>query len=254
MPEITRITREEFKRIIEQKPLVLVPVGSIEQHGPHCPLGTDSWIAQTIAQEACERTGALCAPPVFVALSEHHKGFPGTLWVSYQTFFNYLFDISKSLVYHGAQKLVFVNGHGGNTAALSNICSALRAQLNAFSLIFQWWIPPTHTKRIFKTEAVHADGVETSMVAAIDETLINKEAFEKIIPNDIPTQWSKRINGRMIPLYTHEFSPSGIAGTLDVYSLEKGREIKEAVIQDLIKVIHDFLEFQISQLYCDSLP
>ncbi|MFX1252265.1 MAG: creatininase family protein [Promethearchaeota archaeon] len=243
--EISKITRDVFKQTINTKPLVIVPVGSIEQHGPHCPLGTDSLIAEGVAQEACRRTETLCAPTIFIALSEHHKGFPGTLWVSRQTFSNYLVDISKSLVHQGAKKLIFVNGHGGNTAILTDLCSELRAQLNVISLVFQWWTPPMDLQRIFKAEAVHADGVETSMMAAIDSNLLDMKAFEQINPEEIPSVWSRKIGDSTLPLYTHEFSPSGIAGTLDVYSIEKGREVKEAAIKRLSKIIHELLEFEV---------
>ncbi|MFX1532859.1 MAG: creatininase family protein [Promethearchaeota archaeon] len=242
--EIAKITREVFKQIISTKPLVVMPVGSIEQHGPHCPLGTDSLIAEGVAQEACRRTETLCAPTIFIALSEHHKGFPGTLWVSRQTFFNYLIDISKSLVHQGVEKLIFVNGHGGNTAILTDLCSELRAQLNVVSLVFQWWAPPTDLQRIFKAEGVHADGVETSMMAAIDAELVDMKAFEQVNPKDVPSEWSRKIGDSTLPLYTHEFSSTGIAGALDVYSIEKGREVKEAAIQRLSKVIHELLEFE----------
>ncbi|MFX0094330.1 MAG: creatininase family protein [Candidatus Hodarchaeota archaeon] len=244
MVEITKITREEFKRLIDAKPLAVIPVGSIEQHGPHCALGTDSLIAEALSQEACKQTDTLCVPTVFVGLSEHHKGFPGTLWTSHHSFFNYLFDIAKSLVYQGVKKLIFVNGHGGNTSLLANLCSQLRSQLNVISLVFQWWTPPTEVQRIFKVGAVHADGVETSMIAAVNPQLVDMKAFEQINPEEVPVEWGKEIEGIVIPLLTHEFSSTGIAGLLDVFSLEKGQKLKEAVIQRLTKVIQKLLEFQ----------
>ncbi|MHA2362597.1 MAG: creatininase family protein [Candidatus Hodarchaeales archaeon] len=247
MVEMAKITRGVFKKIIEENPLIIIPVGSIEQHGPHSPLGTDSLIAEHLAQEATKRTGTLCAPTIFIGLSEHHKEFPGSLWISYTTYFNYLMDVARSLVFQGAKKLIFVNGHGGNSAQLSNICSEIRAQLNVLTLVYQWWEPDTEILRIFGSDGYHADGVETSMISAVDQELVDMEELKQIIPEEVSPEWSRKIDNSMIPLFTHEFSPSGIAGTLETFSVEKGKEIKEVSIKRLVNIIHEFSAFNIPE-------
>ena len=137
--EIKKITREEFKRVVARKPVVVIPIGSIEQHGPHSVLGTDSFIAETIACEACEQTGTLCAPTIYFALSEHHKGFPGTIWVSHETISKYLLDIAKALSCQGVKRLIFVNGHGGNDSMLSLLSVQLRYELDVISVVFRYY-------------------------------------------------------------------------------------------------------------------
>ncbi|SIS13392.1 creatinine amidohydrolase [Natronorubrum thiooxidans] len=100
--------------------LVLFPVGSTEQHGPHAPLGTDTLNAETIADAAAERYDGtvVVTPAVPVGVAEEHSQFTGILWTSLSTFKAYVRDIARSLAHHGFDRLVLVNGHGGNTVAL----------------------------------------------------------------------------------------------------------------------------------------
>ena len=237
MPKIAHLTRGKFKELINQNSVVIIPVGAVEQHGPQCPLGTDALTAEALAQEACQRSNTLVTPTVFIGLSQHHKEFAGTLWVSFNSFFNYLFDIAQALVYQGATKLIFVNGHGGNNALLDTLCADIKYRLNILALVFTWWIPDTDIQKIFAKGGGHADDVETSMIASIHPELVDMEEFNKLDPDKIPAKWGQSLEEVNIPLYTHEFSETGIAGTIDNFSIEKGQEIKEASIQRLVKII-----------------
>src|SRR6056297_2793632 len=104
--------------------LAVLPVGSTEQHGPHAPLGTDFLTAEAIAQagadahETATDESVVVAPPVPVGIAEEHRQFTGTLWVSEDTFRAYVRETVESLASHGWDRVVCVNGHGGNTDAL----------------------------------------------------------------------------------------------------------------------------------------
>jgi len=100
--------------------LAVLPVGSTEQHGPHAPLGTDTTTAAAVAREGVDRADqpAVVAPPIPVGVAAEHRQFPGTLWVSENTFRAYVRETCQSLATHGWDRIVVVNGHGGNVPAL----------------------------------------------------------------------------------------------------------------------------------------
>jgi Uncharacterized protein, putative amidase len=107
--------------------LALLPVGSTEGHGPHAPLGTDTLNAETVAAAGAERyedehgVPVVVGPPMTVGISKEHRAFDGTLWVSPDTFRSYVRETVESLAHHGFDRVVLVNGHGGNVDALREV-------------------------------------------------------------------------------------------------------------------------------------
>lgn len=118
---------------VSAKSLVLVPIGSTEQHGPHLPLNTDSVIAESVAGRAAEELSARLTPPPLVAptlaygASGEHAGFPGTVSLGHEALHAVIVETVRSLSLW-AGRVVFVNGHGGNTATLDAALGALRAE------------------------------------------------------------------------------------------------------------------------------
>jgi mycofactocin precursor peptide peptidase len=115
--------------------LVLVPVGSTEQHGPHLPLDTDTAIAQAVADELAPLLGARVAPAVPYGASGEHQAFAGTISIGTHVLNAVLVELGRSLTEWAAQ-VVFVNGHGGNLAALNAAVSLLHAEGRRVS-----WVP-----------------------------------------------------------------------------------------------------------------
>ena len=117
--------------------LAVLPVGSTEQHGPHAPLGTDAKTAVAVAAAGVdtyrERTGVdvPIAPTIPVGVAAEHRAFDGTLWVSPDTFRAYVRETVASLAHHGFDRVVIVNGHGGNTDALRGQPSPRRRRLDS---------------------------------------------------------------------------------------------------------------------------
>lgn len=121
--------------------LALLPVGSTEQHGPHAPLGTDTIAAQAVATAGAERYDGeiIVAPAIPVAIAEEHRHFTGTLWVSPDTFRQYVRETVASLAHHGFDRVVIVNGHGGNVDALREVCGTISRHDRAYSVSFTWF-------------------------------------------------------------------------------------------------------------------
>src|SRR5699024_11691337 len=111
--------------------LAVLPVGSTEQHGPHAPLGTDRLTARAVAEagtaayEDARDRAVVLAPTIPVGIAEEHRGFSGTLWVTPDTFRQYVRETVDSLAFHGFEKVVLVNGHGGNVGALREVAETI---------------------------------------------------------------------------------------------------------------------------------
>lgn len=116
--ELTRPAFEEWLAT-EPVPVAIIGIGSIEQHGPHLPLGTDSLAVREYVHAVAEKTNSICVHPCFPGYSPHHMGFAGTITFSEETLLGVLMDTVGSLACHGIKRFVFLNGHGGNTNILN---------------------------------------------------------------------------------------------------------------------------------------
>ena len=128
----------DLESYFEAESLAIVPLGSTEQHGPHLPEGTDHLIAQALAREAAERTGYLCTPTITVGVSPHHRQFPGTMWVDAPVFRDYVESFSENLAYHGIDRIVYVNAHGGNVEHLREVGRRLHEAETAYAVEWMW--------------------------------------------------------------------------------------------------------------------
>ncbi|MGQ9726661.1 MAG: creatininase family protein, partial [Candidatus Bathycorpusculaceae bacterium] len=131
--ELTWVDVEEY---LKEHDVVVVPVGSCEQHGPHLPIDTDAYDAFWLSMKAAEKAQcALVAPPIYYGVSLHHMDFPGTVTLTPHTLEQLAYEVAHSLVKHGFRKILFENGHGGNTSALEAAAQRIKADTNAFVAI-----------------------------------------------------------------------------------------------------------------------
>jgi creatinine amidohydrolase len=113
------MTQPEAEEILKRSGLVILPMGSVEQHGPHLPCGTDYLASLVIGQKVAELVDALLVPFCPIGVTPFHMSFAGTLSLQPQTFIAVTEDICGSLVQHGARRIVFLNWHEGNTASMN---------------------------------------------------------------------------------------------------------------------------------------
>ncbi len=222
---------DEAEGYFRNNEVAILPVGSNEQHGQHAPLGTDHFIAKALAEEAAKRTGVICSQVIPFGVSFVHRQFGGTISISPQHFKDYVGDVCRSLTYYGIRRIVVVNGHGGNRSALTELAYELRAD-GVFATIFTWWeAAATLLPTIFApTERRHAGAEETSMVLHLHPELVNmKKATDENSPTH-PTMTA----GIALPLDTVDHTVSGVLGNSTASSAEKGREVFEAVVDELV--------------------
>lgn len=188
--------------------LALIPVGSTEQHGPHGPLGTDYLAAETIARETAERfdSEVVLTPPVPVGVSEEHRQFTGTLWVSPDTFRSYVREVAESLIAHGWNRIVLVNGHGGNIRALGEVADRLSRSESALVVPYTWF---EAVEGPF--EMGHAGPLETSLLLHTHPELVETERLEAGRDGGAD-HWGEWISGTNVAHDSAEFSENGTVG------------------------------------------
>ncbi len=150
---------------------VLIPIGSVEQHGPTGLIGTDALCAAVIAESAGEAMGVMVAPTISVGLAEHHMAFTGSMTLQKDTMVAVIRDWVGSLRRHGFRHFYFVNGHGGNIGVLNETTKSLNAGENgndaARHTFVNWWAGP-RTKALRdawygKSEGLHATPSEIAV-------------------------------------------------------------------------------------------
>ncbi|MFW6116629.1 MAG: creatininase family protein, partial [bacterium] len=124
---IAMMTFAEFQELAKGNPPVLIPMGSVEEHGPQNPMG-DYVLAEKIAHMVCERTGCILTPSIPFSYSEYFRKFPGTTTLRPETLFYLAEDVCNSLIYHGLDHLIFFNGHRGNNPILEHLGRKIRAE------------------------------------------------------------------------------------------------------------------------------
>ncbi|MCU4752077.1 creatininase family protein [Halobacteria archaeon AArc-curdl1] len=165
-------TWPELESYFDEKSLAIVPIGSTEQHGVHLPEGTDHIIAEGLAREAATRADYLCTPTINIGVSSHHRQFPGTMWVDAPAFRSYVESLSRNLAYHGVDRIVYVNAHGGNVPHLREVGRRLYEDEVAYAIEWMWdeSIPELVTE-LFEQNGPHAGPKETSMVWYLTENV-----------------------------------------------------------------------------------
>lgn len=164
---LQRMTWEEVGQCTEDGVrTVILPIGSTEQHGPHLPLGTDTLLANAVAEEAARRTKALVAPPLWFGWSPHHMVLPGTITIRPDVLVNLVYDIIDSLRQHGFESFVLLNGHRiVNVVWLQIVGERAKRELGVRIAIFD---PAFMSKEIVREldwgEIGHADEIESSQM------------------------------------------------------------------------------------------
>src|ERR687883_1278182 len=193
----------------ERSDIILIPIGSLEQHGAHLPLGTDTITALEVSRRAAAKADVPYTPPFWAGYSPQHlretESSVGTVTLRASTLNEVLYDIARSLIHHGWNKLVFVNGHGSNTKVLDPLLRRIKYETGAFVALYKPYAeryigllsglmenPPE------ETPGWHASELETSQMLAHDAVegtnYVRMERAEKTlahIPAFLPDTFRK---------------------------------------------------------------
>ncbi|MEM3506752.1 MAG: creatininase family protein [Candidatus Bathyarchaeia archaeon] len=248
------MTSQEFLEALSKDPIVIIPFGSIEQHGNHLPLGTDFLISYEVAKKASEilssELSVIVLPPVWIGLSIEHLDFPGTLtFYEPESFISLVVDICKSLKKHGIRKIVFLNQHGGNKGILRGILQSIKAKTGSFVLFIQLErLIKDAIKRIIDSSIeIHAGEVETSIMMHLFSSLVDVEKAKKELPEKFMETLYIKLNSEKVDFswLTKDLSSSGVIGDPLKASKEKGKELFEKAVNELCELLREFKRLKI---------
>jgi len=245
-PEI----RERLARI----DIALLPVGSIEQHGPHLPLDTDAFDADLLAKRvamACSDPRPLVLPLLPYGVSYHHDAFPGTISVSNDTLANLVYDIGMSAARNGIQKLVIINGHGGNSPALNFAAQLINRDARIFTCVDTGETSDVDIAPLIETpNDVHAGEAETSTTLAVRPRRVKKNAMAPSIPA-FSSHYLNFTSRRGVSWYaaTDRISTSGVMGDPTKASRQKGKKIWEIMIAHLVALVEDIKQMSLDEIH-----
>ena len=178
--EWRKLKAQDLRALAAENAVVVIPVASIEQHGPHLPVETDTRLGHEIAVRAARKASAtrptIVTPVVWMGLSEHHMPFGGTLTVSHSTFRAILRDLIVAVTRHGFRDVLISNSHGGNIIAMQQIADELASQVDATIVATTYVMEAGETYgEIMEDQASiqHACEGETSMMLAVAPDLVD---------------------------------------------------------------------------------
>ena len=263
LKEYRNLTRLEMEQIDKEETIVLIPVGAVEQHGNQAPLGTDDIIAEAMVEylgRALEEAGEadfpmLVFPLIPVGLSTEHKNFCGSITLRPDTYYHLLYDICVSLAHHGFKKIAFLVCHGGNMPIIQVLSRELRSELGIapFFLSSGAFNHPDVKATLSEGNIwdFHGGEMETSMVMAVDESLVKLDTAEPGIPASFVDNHTLLPYGAVSIGWvsedweTKDGKPIGIGGDPSGATAEKGRIILETSAKALVPGLLEIRDWKV---------
>ncbi|MCS7139755.1 MAG: creatininase family protein [Candidatus Nezhaarchaeota archaeon] len=171
----------ELKKLIDEGlDTVFVPVGTVEAHGKHLPLGTDFYIAERIAEIMCSKVGGVMAPTVPYGVTRSLIGYPGSLTLTSNTFKLLIKEVAVALGRKGFKFIIFVNGHGGNTDYIKEAIREAYLEVGVKGVLVDWWIAAKSViEKHYPVGHGHALAEETAALMATRPDLLKRELYDE---------------------------------------------------------------------------
>ena len=172
------MTWVDVKEYLVHNDMVIIPMGSTEQHGPQLPLGTDYVESIDLAKRISAKTGVIVAPLLLVGYSEYHTGFPGTISVKPETLSELLFEATESLIKYGFRRIMFFNFHGGNFIAQANVIHRINYETEALAIDIGLG---SAIQKLATEDSMdyHAGVYETSIMLYLVPSMVRLDKFQK---------------------------------------------------------------------------
>jgi creatinine amidohydrolase len=248
------LTWPEINEAVEARKVILLPIGSTEQHGHHLPLDVDNFLARSVCLETAKRAPRelLVMPTIPYGYNEHALDFPGTIHVHYDHFIEYCLDICKSVVHAGFDRIIIVDGHGSN----EHLCEfiARRATLETDGLVAStmWTNLVIEEFEAIRDSgqggAAHAGELETSAYLHLDASKVQMDKASdhyggaagregsRFTAVDLTKGWGPI----KLVQWTSSATPTGVSGAATLSTKEKGRRIVDAASANLLEFVREF--------------
>lgn len=232
----------------DDQPVVVLPIGSVEDHGYHLPLDVDNFLIGSICEEAAKRApdDILLMPLIPYGFETHHMDFTGTIDIRQEHLLNFVLDVTKSVAHHGFRRILIADGHGSNMPILELVARRTILETDALCACFIWpGLAPKEIAEVRETDRggmAHAGELETSVYLHLDPDRVQMDkAVRDIGMPESEFIWMDLMQGSPVRLMDEwtRFSKSGVYGDATVATAEKGEKVFEAVVAAFIRLVHE---------------
>jgi creatinine amidohydrolase len=249
------LTTEEFTRAR----IAVLPVAAVEQHGPHLPVGVDTYIAQAYLARVRallpDDSPVAFLPVQTIGASDEHKAFAGTLTLSPQTALAAFIEIGESVHRAGIAKLVIVNSHGGNIALIDLAARQLRVRHGMLAVHASWGrfgYPDGLFSDAEHTHGIHGGDIETSIMLAGHPDLVRRDRIANFIPATYAMEQAYRHLRADFPVgfgwMTQDLNASGALGDASLATAQKGEAALDHGARAFVELLRDVEKFALSGL------
>jgi creatinine amidohydrolase len=245
------LTGPEIATEISSSSILLLPVGAVEQHGPHLPLSVDHVIAHETATALVDECGdeldVWQLPTISISKSSEHAWSPGTLYFSPETLLAMLRDIGRSITPTGAERLVLLNGHGGNTTHLGTALRELRLEFGLKTFLMHPALPPAYGGSSTESElgmGIHGGLDETSVFMHLRPDQVQLEKAARRVPEALDKNTHVKFGGSVsFGWLSNDFNPDGYIGDPTGATAERGKQLFERSIATLSEAMEEVKTF-----------
>lgn len=237
---------------LNESSILVLPMGAIEQHGPHLPFSTDLEIARACAEAVVDQVGEehdlwLLEPLAFTKSNEH-AGTPGTFWLGPETLLRVLDDIGRSMSATPAKKLAFLNGHGGNSSLINVACRELRLNHGLETFLMHPNVPPDQGGPSSEEElgfGIHGGVGETSIMLHLRPDLVRMDLASRNVPEHLAANEHVKFGGTVsFGWLASDFGPDGHIGDPTGATPERGKQSFEAAVSRLGAAFGEIADFR----------
>lgn len=242
----------QIQKAIDESAIIVIPIGATEQHGPHLPLATDYFMAETVAYQAAASLKAkgvkvLVTPAIWTGYSPHHMDFAGSITLRGETVINLLIDVVKSIWSHGARKIFILNGHGGNMNLINSTVQMLKFEHQVMVTAASYWsfatkfIPEWRLSELGGID--HACEMEMSLMLHNAPGLANQDQARN-------ASWfpkSRFLTGDLMagaPVSTawsfKDLTTDGTLGNAEIASANRGKDLMQVIVDEITEFLIDF--------------
>src|SRR5216683_2367695 len=253
------LTPQHFAELDTERLVAILPVGAVEQHGPHLPVSVDAAINAGIVARAVEvmpsNCPALVLPMVSFGKSDEHLAFPGTLSLSHETLARVWYELAESVHRAGIRKILFLNSHGGQPQLLEIVCRDLRVKLGMFAASAMW---PRLIDMDDLFEAgenrhgIHGGQSETSVMLHLHPDLVEINHAENFVPLSVQIERESEMlgpeGGARFGWQTQDLNPKGACGDATKATADLGKLTVERAATRLLLLINEISRYPLSRI------
>jgi len=237
---------------LSDRSIIVQPLGAVEQHGPHLPFNTDEVVATAagtaaVAEANAQGIDAWLLPTLAYTKSNEHAWAPGTVWLSAETLLAVLRDIGRCVARTPAKRLLFLNGHGGNSALLQVVNRELRLEHGLMTFLTHPHVPADQGGASPPSElgmGIHGGTDETSVMLHLRPDLVDMSLATRNVPEKLAENRYVRFGGQVaFGWLSNDFGPDGHIGDPTVATAELGAQLFDNAVSHIVAAMHEIATF-----------